>query len=70
MHRMVKRVAFILTIMGNHCREWHEPVHVETDNYKHVVSAVIELNSLRTQRKGDNSASGVRKVTENICFNK
>lgn len=63
---MVKRVAFILAIMGNHCRKWHEPVYTETDNYNHVLSAVIEPKSVRTQRKGDNTGSGVRKVTENI----
>lgn len=63
---MVKKVSFILTIMGNYCREWHEPVYMETDNYNHVVSAIIELNSVRAQRKGENSASGISKVTENI----
>lgn len=66
LHCMVKRVYFILTIMGNHCREWQEPVYMETDNYNHMVNAIIEPNIVRTQRKCNSSASGVRKVTENI----
>lgn len=39
---------------------------METDHYNNVASAIIEPNIVRTLRKGENSASGVRKVLEKI----
>lgn len=63
---LVKRIYFILTIARNHFREWRGPVYMETDHYNNVASAIIEPNIVRTRRKGENSARGVRKVLEKI----
>lgn len=53
------------SILFSRLQEWHGPVYMERDNCNNVARAIIESNSVRTQRKGDPSVSGVMKGSEN-----